>query len=136
MKDYHINIFYSEEDGGVVADIPDLAYCSAFGETPAEAAWLEVVRAEGRTVPEPRYVVRPPGRGWYPHHRPAIYAAASSKVNDSAGVGDGAKSRRGNLIYANHLRRRSERGLSVPETGFARRGRRNGCTYRRRNLGR
>lgn len=73
MKDYHINIFYSEEDGGYIADIPDLAYCSAFGETPAEAlreveeakaAWLEVARAEGRTVPEPRY-------------RPAIYAVAS-----------------------------------------------------------
>lgn len=73
MKDYHINIFYSEEDGGYIADIPDLAYCSAFGETPAEAlrevqnakeAWLEVARAEGRTIPEPRY-------------RPAIYAAAS-----------------------------------------------------------
>ena len=25
MKDYHINIFYSEEDGGYIADIPDLA---------------------------------------------------------------------------------------------------------------
>ena len=37
MKDYHINIFYSEEDGGYVADIPDLEMCSAFGSTPAEA---------------------------------------------------------------------------------------------------
>ena len=25
MKDYHINIFYSKEDGGYIADIPDLA---------------------------------------------------------------------------------------------------------------
>jgi hypothetical protein len=24
MKDYHINIFYSEEDEGYIADIPDL----------------------------------------------------------------------------------------------------------------
>ena len=24
MKDYHINIFYSQEDGGYIADIPDL----------------------------------------------------------------------------------------------------------------
>jgi hypothetical protein len=23
MSDYHINIFYSEEDGGYIADIPD-----------------------------------------------------------------------------------------------------------------
>ncbi len=37
MKDYHINIFYSEEDEGYIADIPDLASCSAFGHTPAEA---------------------------------------------------------------------------------------------------
>lgn len=37
MKDYHINIFYSDEDKGYIADIPDLSYCSAFGETPIEA---------------------------------------------------------------------------------------------------
>ena len=34
MSDYHINIFYREEDGGYIADIPDLESCSAFGETP------------------------------------------------------------------------------------------------------
>jgi predicted RNase H-like HicB family nuclease len=69
LKDYHINIFYSEDDGGYIADIPDLTSCSAFGETPeaalaelerAKAAWLEAARAEGQPVPEPRY-------------RPAIY---------------------------------------------------------------
>lgn len=72
MKDYHINIFYSEEDGCYVADIPDLKYCSAFGDTPeqalaelqiAKAAWLEVARQEGKPIPPPRY-------------RPAIYQAA------------------------------------------------------------
>ena len=31
MKDYHINVFHSEEDGGYIADIPDLKFCSAFG---------------------------------------------------------------------------------------------------------
>ena len=31
MSDYHINIFYSDEDGGYIADIPDLESCSAFG---------------------------------------------------------------------------------------------------------
>ena len=55
MKDYHINIFYSEEDEGYIADIPDLEACSAFGSTPEEAlrevnaakqAWLEAARAE------------------------------------------------------------------------------------------
>jgi predicted RNase H-like HicB family nuclease len=57
MKDYEIRIFYSEEDGGYIAEIPDLEACSAFGETPAEAlaeldvakaAWLEAARQEGR----------------------------------------------------------------------------------------
>jgi predicted RNase H-like HicB family nuclease len=37
MRDYHINIFFSEEDGGYIADIPDLVSCSAFGETPEKA---------------------------------------------------------------------------------------------------
>lgn len=69
MKDYHINIFYSEEDAGYIADIPDLPHCSAFGETPDEAlrevevaksAWLEVARAKGKPIPVPKY-------------RPAIY---------------------------------------------------------------
>ena len=38
MKDYHINVFYSDEDECYVADIPDLKYCSAFGATPLEVA--------------------------------------------------------------------------------------------------
>jgi predicted RNase H-like HicB family nuclease len=72
MKDYHVNIFYSEEDEGYIADIPDLEACSAFGETPVEAlaqveiaksAWLEAARAEGKPVPVPRY-------------RPVIYQLA------------------------------------------------------------
>ncbi len=37
MKDYHVNVFYSDEDGGYIADIPDLEFCSAFGETASEA---------------------------------------------------------------------------------------------------
>lgn len=37
MSDYHINIFYSESDGGYIADIPDLDSCSAFGNGPQEA---------------------------------------------------------------------------------------------------
>lgn len=64
MKDYHINIFYSEEDEGYIADIPDLEACSAFGETPSEAlaqleiaksAWIETAKEEGKPVPLPRY---------------------------------------------------------------------------------
>ncbi len=37
MSDYHINIFWSDEDGGYIADIPDLEACSAFGATAEEA---------------------------------------------------------------------------------------------------
>ena len=63
MKDYHINIFYSEDDGGYIADIPDLK-CSAHGATPEEAlgevliareAWLETAREEGLSIPRPKY---------------------------------------------------------------------------------
>jgi predicted RNase H-like HicB family nuclease len=69
MSDYHINVFYSEEDAAYVADIPDLEACSAFGASAEEAlaeverakqAWLDAAREAGRRIPEPRY-------------RPAIY---------------------------------------------------------------
>ncbi len=47
MTDYHVNIFFSEEDGGYIADIPDLESCSAFGETPEKAlAELQVAKKE------------------------------------------------------------------------------------------
>lgn len=69
MNDYHINVFYSEDDGGYIADIPDLEACLAFGETPEQAvaevqrakeAWLAVAAEAGCDIPKPRY-------------RPAIY---------------------------------------------------------------
>ena len=72
MKDYHINVFYSDEDDGYIADIPDLEHCSAFGSTPEDAlaevlqakeAWLRSARELGKPVPEPRY-------------RPLIYQTA------------------------------------------------------------
>jgi len=64
MRDYHINIFWSDEDGGYIADLPDLGACSAFGNTPEEAlaevekakeAWLAAARETGKAIPEPRY---------------------------------------------------------------------------------
>jgi predicted RNase H-like HicB family nuclease len=73
MKDYHINIFYSDEDGGYIADIPDLEACSAFGETPGEAlkevqrarkSWVGAARKEGKPIPKAKY-------------RPALYQLAS-----------------------------------------------------------
>lgn len=59
---YPISVFWSVEDGAWVADVPDLAYCSAFGETPhdavaeveiAIAAWLDAAKASGRSAPQP-----------------------------------------------------------------------------------
>lgn len=71
--DYHINLFFSEADGGYIADFPDLPMCSAFGGTPAAAlkeaqkaksAWIAAAKAEGKPVPPPRY-------------KPVIYQLAS-----------------------------------------------------------
>jgi len=71
---YHINLFWSAEDDCWIADVPDLRYCSAHGESPPEATveaqeaialWLETARADGIPIPEARY-------------RPAIYAARAA----------------------------------------------------------
>jgi len=73
MSDYHINIFYSQEDGEYIADIPDLKYCSASGATPEEALrevliakslWLEAAQKNGKPIPPPR-------------DRPAIYQTSA-----------------------------------------------------------
>lgn len=59
---YPVTIFYSEEDGGYIALVPDLKGCSAFGETPQEALrelmtaaelWLDTARADRAAIPEP-----------------------------------------------------------------------------------
>ena len=64
MPKYHINVFYSQDDEGYIADIPDLKYCSAFGDTPEEAVtevmiaqklWLEAAEERGMKIPEPKY---------------------------------------------------------------------------------
>ena len=60
MTEYRINVSYSAEDGGYIADIPELAFCSAFGATPEEAlaevelakeAWLASARENGEAIP-------------------------------------------------------------------------------------
>jgi predicted RNase H-like HicB family nuclease len=75
---YHINLFWSNEDGCWIADVPDLRHCSAHGDTPVEAlreietameAWLEAQSEAGRPIPEPRY-------------RPRIRAARSAALED------------------------------------------------------
>ena len=69
MRDYDINVFFGEEDDCYVADIPDLKFCSAFGDSPEEAvrevmiakkAWLQAAKKAKKLVPKPQY-------------RPALY---------------------------------------------------------------
>jgi predicted RNase H-like HicB family nuclease len=59
---YRIEIFWSDEDGGYIANVPDLRYCSAFGESYEEALrevlvamelHLDTLRELGRPIPEP-----------------------------------------------------------------------------------
>ena len=59
---YPIEIFYSEEDEGYIAVVPDLPGCTAFGEAEEEALaeiklaislWIDTAREEGRMIPSP-----------------------------------------------------------------------------------
>jgi predicted RNase H-like HicB family nuclease len=63
MPRYEVDIFWSEGDGGFIANVPELPYCSAFGETYEEALrearvamdlYLSVLREEGTEAPKPR----------------------------------------------------------------------------------
>jgi antitoxin HicB len=59
---YLVEVFWSDEDEGYIAVVPDLPGCSAFGRTPEEAvheigdaveAWIAACRVAGDPVPEP-----------------------------------------------------------------------------------
>lgn len=65
---YTMVITYSESDGGYLADIPDLHYCTAFGNTPrealdelerAQAAWLKAAKQLQRQAPSPKLKCEP-----------------------------------------------------------------------------
>lgn len=60
MYKYAIEIFYSEDDEGYIAVVPELPGCSAFGKTKEDALkeikvamglWLETAKKEGREIP-------------------------------------------------------------------------------------
>lgn len=62
MQKYPIEVFWSEEDEGFIAVVPDLAGCSAWGKTEADAireardaiaAWIKAAKSAKRTVPLP-----------------------------------------------------------------------------------
>lgn len=63
MSKYEIIIYWSEEDGSFIAEVPELAGCMADGATYQEALanaeiiieeWIETARDLGRQIPEPK----------------------------------------------------------------------------------
>lgn len=64
MSKYSVEIFYSDEDNGYVARVPELPGCSAVGATRVEAAmeiehaiaaWKAASLAAGNAVPAPAF---------------------------------------------------------------------------------
>ena len=62
MTHYPLEIFWSDEDKGFIAEAPDLSGCSAWGATEANAArearraiaaWIQAARSAGREIPKP-----------------------------------------------------------------------------------
>lgn len=62
MKKYPIELFWSDEDEGFIAVVPDLAGCNAWGKTEVEAiheahdaiaAWIKAAKSMKRTIPAP-----------------------------------------------------------------------------------
>jgi predicted RNase H-like HicB family nuclease len=63
IPNYEIIFYWSEEDGAIIAEVPELPGCKADGSTYEEALanariiiaeWIETARELGRPVPEPR----------------------------------------------------------------------------------
>jgi predicted RNase H-like HicB family nuclease len=63
MLRYEIILYWSEEDQGFIAEVPELSGCAADGETYQEALqnvqiimqeWIETAEELGHPIPEPR----------------------------------------------------------------------------------
>lgn len=63
MTKYEIILYWSEEDGAFIAEVPELAGCMADGPTAKDALhnveiviqeWIETAQELGRTIPEPK----------------------------------------------------------------------------------
>ena len=63
MHKYEVIIYWSNEDGVFVAEVPQLPGCAAHGETQEEALknvndavelWIETAREFGDPIPEPK----------------------------------------------------------------------------------
>lgn len=63
MNKYEVIIYWSNEDGAFIAEVPELAGCMADGATYQEAVtnaeiaiqeWIETAKELGRPIPEPK----------------------------------------------------------------------------------
>ena len=63
MTKYEIILYWSDEDGSFIAEVPELAGCAADGANRQEALanvevviteWLETATELGRPIPEPK----------------------------------------------------------------------------------
>lgn len=63
MNRYEVIIYWSEDDGRYIAEVPELPGCMADGETRVEvlnnvetiiSEWLETANLEGREIPVPK----------------------------------------------------------------------------------
>jgi len=60
---YEIIIYWSKEDEGYIAEVPELAGCMADGNSYSEALqnveviiseWIETAKLSGKSIPEPK----------------------------------------------------------------------------------
>ncbi len=63
MSKYEIILYWSDEDGAFIAEVPELPGCAADGATYVEALqnaegviqeWIDMAREIGRPIPEPK----------------------------------------------------------------------------------
>ncbi len=63
MYKYEIIIYWSDEDGSFIAEVPELPGCMADGKTHQEALsnaeiiiseWIETAKELGREIPQPK----------------------------------------------------------------------------------
>ena len=63
MNKYEVILFWSEDDGAYIAEVPELAGCMADGATMSEALsnveviiseWIETAEMLGREIPTPK----------------------------------------------------------------------------------
>ena len=63
MSKYEIIMYWSQEDQGFIAEVPELPGCAADGSTYQQALanvevviqeWLEIAKESGRPIPQPK----------------------------------------------------------------------------------